>query len=160
MPFPPPCLFHSPFSFFLSRFTRFVPGLELLMFQRAHDTLLRQGSTTQTIPSPCSYHLGNCISVSFFHMPHQPCFPVNSTLISSVFAVENIAISGLNRVLISQGKTSRLSRSTRNSKSCAMFNKTTLCSLYFVKFVLVTVFPAFTNFKPSFRTTLVSLLFA
>ena len=35
----------------------------------------RRGSTTQTILSPCSYHIGHCISVSFFIRLIDPWFP-------------------------------------------------------------------------------------
>ena len=80
-------------------------------------------------------------------------------MINSLFVEDNSIISGLSRVSISKGK-SRLSRSTRNSQSVALFNKPTLCSVFFVLVFLRAVCPVFTNSMVSFFTLFVLILLA
>ena len=57
---------------------------------------------------------------------------VSSIMINSLFMLEYSIISSLSRDSISNGKTSRLSRSTRKSQSVALLNKPTLCSMFFL----------------------------
>ena len=91
---------------------------------------------------------------SFFHSYASSILDslgaVSSIVISGLVAVEYNIISGLNRVSISRGKTSRLSRSTRHSQSLALFNKPMLCSLHFVKLFLRPICPSLTNSRTLF----------